>query len=279
MVIETIQKKNAAYYAKSFIGSLEYFLLSTTWKPIDIIVLNLHSTPKKFEKNFRKIIRFLLKHYDFINPCDFYSPMEGNLVSSRPKILFTFDDGLKNNLYAAKVLEDIGIRAFFFVVPNFINESENGVGRKFYLKNIRPKVNPKFDTEPEDFNALSWHDLKKLHQNGHIIGSHSMSHLLSSKDDESKLYLELVQSKEEIENKLGISINTFCSPNNTSLSVSEKARKLISEHYAYHFTTFHGSNPRKGSNQAIKRINIEAFWGLGTVKFALGQIQKKRLGA
>jgi peptidoglycan/xylan/chitin deacetylase (PgdA/CDA1 family) len=279
MVIETIQKKNLAYYLKSYIGHFEFCLFQKfRWKKNELLILNLHSTPKQFEENFKDILKFLKKNFNIIGPeslVDFYI---GLLKSEKASLLFTFDDGLKNNFRAAKILKDNGITALFFVVPNFVNASENKQGKDYYLQNIRPIVNPKFDKEPEDFESMNWKEIQILAKNGHAIGSHSMSHRLALNSSEDELLLEIVKSKEEIERKTNLSVIHFCSPNNTALSVSEKAEELIEEHYDYHFTTFHGSNSALGSKQLIKRINIEIFWGVGAVKFAFSRFQNKRLG-
>lgn len=60
---------------------------------------------------------------------------------------------------------------------------------------------------------LSWNDLRVLRDNGHIIGSHTMSHpnLAYVSEDDAKFEME--QSKIELENKLGESIKHFAYPN------------------------------------------------------------------
>ena len=279
MVIETVQKKNLAYYLKSCLGHFELILFQRLrWKKNELLVLNLHSTPKQFEGNFTNILKFLKKNFNIIGPESLIDFSSGLLKTEKPSLLFTFDDGLKNNLRAAKILEENGIAALFFVVPDFVNASENKQGKNYYLQNIRPIVNPKFDKELEDFESMNWEEIQKLAKSGHSIGSHSMSHRLSINSTEDELLLEIVKSKEEIERKTNLSVIHFCSPNNTAISVSDRAKELIAELYDYHFTTFHGSNSTQDSKKLIKRINIETFWGLGAVKFALSRFQNKRLG-
>lgn len=60
---------------------------------------------------------------------------------------------------------------------------------------------------------LTWNDLRALRDNGHIIGSHTMSHpnLAYVREEDAKFEME--QSKIELENKLGESIKHFAYPN------------------------------------------------------------------
>ncbi|MBD78444.1 MAG: hypothetical protein CL840_05960 [Crocinitomicaceae bacterium] len=279
MVIETYQNKNLAYYIKLILGLVEFILLNGFhWKKDELIVLNLHSTPKKLQDNFDIHLRFLQKNFNIINPSVLldHKPIVNN--SKKPSLLLTFDDGLKNNLYAVETLKKYNLQALFFIVPKFVESSLKKDGRQYYLDNIRPVVNPKFDHESEDFESVSWDEIKELVDAGNSIGSHTMSHLLSADMLEAELQYEIVESKKHIEEKTGFKAVSFCSPNNTVLSVSSEAEKIIDTNYKFHFTTYHGSNSTKKIPRKIKRINIESFWDLGVVKFALGRIQNRRIG-
>jgi len=261
---------------KSLIGNTLLPFKNLSYSKEELIVVNYHSTPKKFIINFEHQLKLFKELFDIINPNQLEDYFEGKLNSGKPKLMYTFDDGLKNNLYAAEILKNHNIGAFYFLVPDFI-ETEKSKQKDFYLKNIRPIVNKEIDSEPEDFEALNWEEIKRLINNGNSIGSHTQTHtIIGGKFSEEVIKKEIIGSKQHIEQKIGIKINAFCSINNTLLSVGKSEKKLIKENYTFHFTTLPGYNSISKSTQFIKRRNIECFWPDGAVYFALGKSDLSR---
>jgi peptidoglycan/xylan/chitin deacetylase (PgdA/CDA1 family) len=262
---------------KSLVGFVEKVFTGITYPQQELIVVNYHSTPKKFNSNFEKQVVFFKKNFNIISPADLENYFfNKNWASKKCSLLFTFDDGLQNNLNAVSVLEKHNICAMFFVLPEFINTPIEKQ-KSYYLKNIRPIVNPNIDAEPEDFNALNWNELKKLLSKGHSIGAHTQTHTLVAKNsDKDNSKFEIVTCKENIEKELNIKVTSFCSINNTALSVHKKEKELIESNYKFHFTTFPGSNNNPKNPLLIKRRNIECFWLLGAVYFAIGKFDLKR---
>lgn len=261
---------------KSLLGRIEHVSGGLNYSPEELIVVNYHSTPKKFISDLNQQLDFYKQHFNIIKPSEIEAYYSGTLKSAKCNLLLTFDDGLKNNLYAAQVLNNQGIKAFFFIVPGFINETSEKQ-KDFYLKNIRPEVNPAIDSKPEDFMPMSWEDIKQLIISGHEIGSHTYTHTLSLKaTDELNSSKEIVESKRQIEESLNYSITSFCSINNSLESVGSYEKKLIEEHYKYHFTTLPGLNTENKNPLFIKRRNIEVFWLRGALFYALGKADLKR---
>src|SRR5688572_14115148 len=73
-----------------------------------LIVLNYHGTQKKYLDNFKAQIAYLKKHYDIISPAQFEMLMKRQQPVEGKKLLLTFDDGIKNNLPAIEVLDELG---------------------------------------------------------------------------------------------------------------------------------------------------------------------------
>lgn len=239
-----------------------------------LIVLNYHGTQKKFTHNFIKQINYLKKHYEIISPADFFDLANLKKELKGKKLLLTFDDGIKNNLLAINELNNLGISALFFVVPQFIDTSIKDQ-KHFFVKNIRPTINPFIDEDCEDFLALSWEDLIKISKS-HTIGCHTYSHtMVRDVLNNQNLETEIIKSKEIIEGEIGIKINSFCSINNTLLTIGRKEQQLIEQNYSFHFTTFGGNNATPNSF-LIKRINIESHWLQGALKFALSSFELNR---
>lgn len=263
---------NLSHVLKAVIGpfiSIDFFESKD-----QLIVLNFHGTQKKFINNFIKQINYLSKHYEIISPSMFFELINSEKQIKGKKMLLTFDDGIKNNQYAIDELDKRNISAFFFVVPEFI-ETTDERQKEYFVKNIRPVVNPFLDKEFEDFSALSWEALIGISKR-HSIGCHTFSHTMVKdilSDDELKK--EIITSKEIIACKIGLPINSFCSINNTSVTIGKKEKQLVEQNYQYHFTTFGGNNINVDPF-VIKRINIESHWLIGAVKFALSSLEFKR---
>lgn len=254
---------------KSFAGETEYLLGRPLTKKSDILVLAMHSTPLSYKHQFENLVEWTLKYYSPISPSDLNAVLKApEHFHQGPYVLFTFDDGLKNNLQSARYLNSKGVKALYFVVPEFI-DAENG--EEYYLKNIRPYPDRRIDNTLGDVTAMSWDDVRELMTLGHTIGSHTMTHRLHAEMTEKEIQFEIPQCKSFLEHKLGIVVDHFASPNNTLWSTNQPAAALIQENYKYHHTTvpgvFDASLLKRG---ALYRRNVECHWSSGRVKFAMG---------
>jgi len=105
----------------------------------------------------------------------------------RKTVVLTFDDGYKDNFtYAYPILKQFGFKATIFLISSFV--AQNGY--------------------------LNWDEVREMSKYGIEFGSHSKTHpyLPSVENNDEKLWDEIYDSKKEIENKLGISIKSFCYP-------------------------------------------------------------------
>ena len=258
-----------AQLIKSILGSIEqpFFNINGYLNKHDLIVLNYHSTPLKFIANFEKQIDFYRAHFSIVSPNDLKNFYANKLESKKPKLLITFDDGLQ-------VLDKYNIKALLFVVPNFIEAAKQ---KEYYTTHIRSEINPLIDSQQEDFTALSWDELKVIVANGHLVGSHTMSHTLKANTTNTEiLNREIITSKNMIESQLKINIENFCAPFNSLLSVGENEMKLIIKNYNYFHSTFPGSNCLNKNSYFIKRFNVECFWTIPNIIHTLGHIERLR---
>jgi peptidoglycan/xylan/chitin deacetylase (PgdA/CDA1 family) len=179
------------------------------------------------EKQFKKEIEWLYNHnYHTLNMDEFYQALvQGAPIADNP-ILITFDDGYLDNYKTAwPILKKYGFHATFLIVTSHV-----------------------------DSNHIDWNQLKELISEGNSIGSHSVNHYnlktLTYKQQER----ELSESKQTLENRLGVNIKAFCFP---SGQYNKTTLKLLSElGYTLSFTT----NPGKvylGDNQfKLNRVRI-----------------------
>lgn len=261
---------------KSILGVIEtpLFKIKNYISNKDLIVLNYHSTPLKFQQNFEQQIQFYKKHFQFISPQALSDYYDNKIISDKPLLLITFDDGLANNKFAIDILDKYQIKALLFIVPDFINSDDH---KKYYTTHIRTFINANIDSEKEDFTALNWEDLKLLVDNGHQVGSHTMSHTLrANNESETTVINEILHSKLAIEQKLNCKVYSFCAPFNSLMSVGSNEMLKIKDHYRYFHSTFPGSNHKNKNNYFIKRFNVECFWSLPNIIHTLGYIERGR---
>ncbi len=233
-------------------------------------VLNYHGTQKKYLQNFRVQLDYYTDHFEIVSALTF----DGGQAIGGKQLLLTFDDGIRNNLYAIEELDKRNLSAFFFIVPQFVDTPIQDQ-KRYFTTAIRPVINPALDDAAEDFESMNWDDLRAIARK-HRIGCHTATHTLTRQEKSQEiLQHEIIDSKAYLEQQLGQSIQSFCSINNTLLSINSTAKQLIDSHYQFHFTTFGGCN-QPFEPLLIQRINVESHWLQGAVKFALSPIESKR---
>ena len=101
------------------------------------------------------------------------------------QVALSFDDGHVSDYdIVLPLLQAHDVTATFFITSNF-------VGREGYL---------------------SWTQVKRLHEAGMEIGSHSLSHPYSTTISQEELMIEMQQSKFQIEQKIGAEVRSFAYP-------------------------------------------------------------------
>jgi peptidoglycan/xylan/chitin deacetylase (PgdA/CDA1 family) len=117
--------------------------------------------------------------------------LPGNVLSLRragPSALgcpaFTFDDGHASNALAAEILAECGGSADFFVNPSTVGRAHN----------------------------LSWDALRQMAAAGMSIQSHGQTHRYLDDLPPDEVRAELRDSKREIEDRLGRSVDVFAPP-------------------------------------------------------------------
>jgi peptidoglycan/xylan/chitin deacetylase (PgdA/CDA1 family) len=118
-----------------------------------------------------------------------------NAEIDKPYISFSFDDGLKNNLTASRIMDKYNAKACFFVNPDI-------VGIKDYNK-IKKFCETKLDYPPTEF--MDWDDIDTLLKRGHEIGSHTLGHINIADTSINEVEDNLNKSFESILAKCGVS--------------------------------------------------------------------------
>jgi len=104
----------------------------------------------------------------------------------RPSPLITFDDGHRSNFERAfPLLEQFGLKATFFLVAGCIGKIDK---------------------------YLLWSQARQMVAAGHRIESHGWSHRLLTQCSPSDLEEELIRSKHELEDRLGVEVAAISAP-------------------------------------------------------------------
>ena len=228
--------------------------------------VNYHATPEVDRDNFRSHIRYYRRSFTVLGAAELTAFLEGALPLERPGLIVTFDDGFRTNYtVAADVLDEFGIKGFFFIPAHFIQCAGSLVASKeFVAQRLR---------EPwrdEDFMPMTWNDLRDLVRRGHTVGCHTMTHhALGGHQEEQTLYREIVEAKFVIERSIGTTVQAFCWPFGSLSSYSKEAFDLVRRHYSYGFTTFGAPLLVGGSPYGIDRSPVQASMRLPRVRCAV----------
>jgi len=121
--------------------------------------------------NFEKYLQYIQnKGIKTLSVSDLDKPLPGKAT------LLTFDDGHKSNIKAAELLSKYGMKGVFFIIKDF-------------------------SLEKDDY--MSGKDIQYIHSLGQMIGIHDKFHRHWTKMPEKELIVELIETKEWLENLIG----------------------------------------------------------------------------
>ena len=253
------------------------FIRIITYKKLvnKIFVINYHNTYGIHEKNFIWQINFYKKYFKIIDYQKLIQIKKNKkIVSKKPLLLITFDDGHRSNFeIATKVLNPRKIKAIFFIAPKFINfHWPNNLIKQCIISKKKFNIPCNYNFEKKDKRkriAMTWKDIINLKNSGHIIGSHGMNHIrLSDRLNQKKVNYEISTSKKFLEKKLKTKIETFCWIGGERWAYSFNAHKAIKKaNYKYSFMTCAKIfDPIKDDKLKVHRFNIESFFSKNQVR-------------
>jgi peptidoglycan/xylan/chitin deacetylase (PgdA/CDA1 family) len=154
--------------------------------------LYLHHINDDEKDAFRNLLRTLAQEHCFISYTAATAMItDGNI--DQPYITFSFDDGFKSCLQAAKIMEEFGAKACFFICPSIVGETNPIKISEFCSQRLR--------TTPSEF--LSWDDIGSLIEAGHEIGGHTLTHPNLASLSTSEVRTEVAESYEILRKRVG----------------------------------------------------------------------------
>lgn len=177
--------------------------------------LYIHHIFKDEEKNFEQLLKNLAANHTFISHSDAVDRILKRNID-KPYISISSDDGFKNNLRAAEILNEFGANACFFINPAVI-------GLTSYDK-IKQHCTTKLESPPIEF--LNWTDIEKLQRLGHEIGSHTMDHIDVAKAEKTFFVDDCNQTYNILQRRCG-EAKHFAYPFGLFSNFHEEARKTV----------------------------------------------------
>jgi len=153
--------------------------------------LYLHAVPSGQLSAFRDLVARLTEDHELVSYSAAVSLLAVGDVSS-PVVTFSFDDGFVSNMAAARVLEDFGTTACFFVPTGFVGCKTVTDARRFFGV-----------SDGVDEIAMTWDDLAALTDRGHEIGNHTFRHRVLSRVSLLEAYDEVAKARETLRARLG----------------------------------------------------------------------------
>ncbi|MDB5085437.1 MAG: polysaccharide deacetylase [Bacilli bacterium] len=157
--------------------------------------------------------------------------LQGSKLPQRP-IIVSLDDGYADNYTNAfPVLQKYNQKATIFMVTGFAAQTIN------------------------QMNHLDWDQLREMQNSGVIdIQSHSVHHLDMTQLSDEQLKHEVVDSKAELEKKLGKPVTIFCYPFG---AYNDKVKKMLKDSgYLFAATTNEGAAAIGQGDLALDRYHV-----------------------
>ena len=221
--------------------------------------------------NFEKLVATLSKSHTFISHSEAVHRLTTNQVD-KPYISWSSDDGFKNNLDAAKILDTYNASCCFYVNPYSIGLTDYEKIKTFCAEQL---IMP-----PVEF--LTYDDLRDLIQRGHEIGAHTVKH--EAVNEMSLVYFkeDLKNCKETLEEQCG-PIKHFAYPYGQYANFSKAAFEAVFEAgYSSCSTAVRGCHQTFNESIAqnelfIRRDQVIAAWSLKHIEhFMVKSVQNCR---
>jgi len=216
------------------------FELGGTWVP-----------PGRFE---RQMDALLEAGYRFVDETTFLETLDGRRVEMGREILLTFDDGYRLLLdRAIPAIEARRIPALIFLVSGFA-----GKGNTWEL-----------NLPGRHFSHLGWDEVLDLARRGFSFGSHTRTHRDLTRLPLDAAREELVDSKREIEERLGASVLSLSYPfGRLNETVRREAERVG---YRAAFTLYPPVAAAQPDRFALRREAVYVIDSIGSVKAKLSE--------
>jgi peptidoglycan/xylan/chitin deacetylase (PgdA/CDA1 family) len=200
-----------------------------------------HDVPPEFAAGLRRQLRVFGELGSLVSWDAALQMLTGHRALNGPAFCLSFDDGHPTwRDVVVPLLAELGVPATFFVTTGLIGRPDN----------------------------LSWNDVRDLLAAGHGIGSHSVTHPRFADCDEASARREIVASKHELEDELGVAVRDFAAPyGNPVVDLRDRrVRAARQAGYRSFATTLRPAMRAGDSPMWIHRQRLHPAWPLWAVR-------------
>lgn len=247
---------------RSYIRRIVLDFLSINSKPQKgIHILNGHrvclGTPPPYI--FYDMLKELSLCADLISFTDAVEMLKHKTSIDRPYVAFSFDDGLEEcYTHISPVLDEFAINGAFFINPNFVDGDDE------YIKDFTSEIIRMPNKRP-----MRWNQIVNLHNNGHIIGAHTLDHIDINHTDIDLLESQIGGCKMIIENKINSECHYFAFPFGKLSNANSASIDIAKKYYKYIFSQSDYKNYYSFGGTVINRRHFEPDWPTSHVKYFL----------
>jgi peptidoglycan/xylan/chitin deacetylase (PgdA/CDA1 family) len=229
----------------------------------------MHETLQRDAAQLQRQLEWVAERFTLISPGTFFGLWDRTrapLNWSKPAVLFTFDDGRESNYtVGAPMLESMGTRGLFFVVPEFIGLTAREA-RDFYYSRIDVRGLAHSESG-EQWTPMNADQLADLTRRGHSIGNHTLSHVSLANLSPSDLERQIGASAAKISSWTQKRVEAFAWPYAWN-AINREAWNLIRETHRFCFSPCPGTtNCSIDSPHLIWRTEIEAYYSAPEYRF------------
>ena len=258
-----IENSNAKRLVKSYLGraASSLGLLSYQFDKV-MTVVAFHRVNDKLSEDgltcrstaFEDYCNFFKKNFDVVPLADQVARIRAQ-KDVKGTLSITFDDGYLDNFeVAAPVLRRHNLPATFFVVSSFIGSDtvaawDRGLtaGREW----------------------MTWDHVRQLSDQGFTIGCHTKTHIDMGKASTNTIRNELSESKAQIEQEIGQTVDLFAYPYGGSEHISQSAKQLVLEAgFSCCLSCFGGVNSNSPDPYDLQRVPVSP-WYVSPYQFGL----------
>ena len=220
----------------------------TTQKEFKLYIFVLHSTDTIDFERYRFILKYINKIAPFLDPSNLDKFTNAKKLTQQRSIL-TLDDGFNNNYqFSTEVLDPLGIKAIFFVVPYYL---ENKYQHSDFYYSLFPKMElPSNDILKEKFKHLTLEQVMLLHNNNHTICVHGYNHESAANISQKALSINTIKSLKFITKHIPF-VNHYCYPFGSYMDFNQQTHDYLRAKFRFLHLGIRGVNSIKDINDGI----------------------------
>jgi peptidoglycan/xylan/chitin deacetylase (PgdA/CDA1 family) len=200
-----------------------------------------HDVPGEYADGLRKHLTAFRRRGPLISWDEALEVLAGRRPLTGPMFCLSFDDGhLSWRDVVAPILRELNVPATFFLTSGLVGRPGNP----------------------------TWQDCRDLVAAGHRFGSHTITHPRLADTDDDAAVREILDSKKEIEDQLGVEVRDFAAPyGNPAVDFLDRDLRTVREAgYRSFATTLRVPMHPGDSPMWISRQGLHPAWPLWAVR-------------